>query len=204
MMLYTSDGGSTPMFRAPTGFTYKEVPAFGKIEREGRKTITRVTAPGLKGVSFTQTVAHEDPTKSIEDIMGRFLHCAAAGLRVRFTGCAGLESGIWWNIIDMSADITQRTPQNKPSRATLSWSLEEAVDVVKPMIRPTPPKPAPAARPVASAARTYRVVGGDSLYSIAARRLGNGARWPEIFNLNRTLLRGNPNRIYVGQTLRLP
>ena len=44
---------------------------------------------------------------------------------------------------------------------------------------------------------------GDCLWSIAARQLGDGRRWQEIYDRNRDIL-SNPHRIYVGQQLRLP
>lgn len=50
---------------------------------------------------------------------------------------------------------------------------------------------------------TYTVVKGDCLWSIAKRKLGNGTRWPEIYNLNRDQI-SNPNLIYPGQVLTLP
>lgn len=69
---------------------------------------------------------------------------------------------------------------------------------IKPKIKKTA-RPAPAA----SSGGTYTVVRGDTLWAIAARFLGNGARWPEIYNLNRNIIK-NPNLIYAGQVLKLP
>jgi nucleoid-associated protein YgaU len=50
---------------------------------------------------------------------------------------------------------------------------------------------------------TYLVKAGDTLSGIAAAELGDGSRWPEIFALNRNVLR-HPDRIFVGQVLILP
>ena len=61
---------------------------------------------------------------------------------------------------------------------------------------PVPAQPAPANR-------TYNVVRGDTLWWIAARQLGNGARWPEIYNLNKGQIK-NPSLIYPGQRLTIP
>ena len=52
-------------------------------------------------------------------------------------------------------------------------------------------------------ARTYTVQAGDCLWNIAARQLGDGRRWNEIYQLNQDIL-SDPNRIYVGQVLDLP
>ena len=51
--------------------------------------------------------------------------------------------------------------------------------------------------------RTYPVRRGDSLATIARDQLGDEARWPEIFLLNRSTVQ-NPNRIFPGQVLFLP
>jgi nucleoid-associated protein YgaU len=50
---------------------------------------------------------------------------------------------------------------------------------------------------------TYVVQPGDSLSKIAKEILGDAARWPEIFELNKDQIK-DPNLIHVGQELRLP
>lgn len=52
-------------------------------------------------------------------------------------------------------------------------------------------------------AKTYTVKSGDCLWSIAKRCLGNGARYTEIYQLNKYKIK-NPNLIYAGQVLTLP
>jgi nucleoid-associated protein YgaU len=51
--------------------------------------------------------------------------------------------------------------------------------------------------------QVYTVRPGDSLSKIARKKLGDGNRWPEIFELNRTVI-NNPNVIFPGQVLLLP
>jgi nucleoid-associated protein YgaU len=51
--------------------------------------------------------------------------------------------------------------------------------------------------------RTYVVRPGDTLAGIAQSELGDRGRWPEIFLLNRAVIR-HPDRIFPGQTLVLP
>ncbi|SBT65625.1 DNA-binding transcriptional activator of the SARP family [Micromonospora sediminicola] len=80
---------------------------------------------------------------------------------------------------------------------------------------------APATRPVSSSQQlilmpadrtsTHTVRRGDTLSKIAAERLGDADRWPEIFALNRGIhfihtggILRNPNVIYPGWTLTLP
>lgn len=52
-------------------------------------------------------------------------------------------------------------------------------------------------------AKTYTVKKGDSLWAITKRYTGNGARYNELYNANRSIIK-NPNLIYPGQVLTLP
>lgn len=60
-------------------------------------------------------------------------------------------------------------------------------------------------RPTESALKkkTYTVVKGDCLWNIAKKYLGNGAKYTEIYNLNKDKIK-SPNLIDVGQVLTLP
>jgi tetratricopeptide (TPR) repeat protein len=60
-----------------------------------------------------------------------------------------------------------------------------------------------AASPPAGTMRTHVVAPGDTLYKIAQRYYGNGARWPEILQANRELLKGQ-NAVRPGMELRIP
>lgn len=55
----------------------------------------------------------------------------------------------------------------------------------------------------ASAARTYVVQSGDTLWRLAEAYYGNGSQFPVIFNANRDKL-SNPDMIMVGQVLTIP
>ena len=50
---------------------------------------------------------------------------------------------------------------------------------------------------------TYTVREGDTLSKIAQEQLGDASRWPEIFVLNRHIIR-DPDEIFPGQELTLP
>lgn len=56
----------------------------------------------------------------------------------------------------------------------------------------------------APAATTYTVKKGDCLWKISAKFLDDSSRWREIYNLNKSVIGGNPNLIYPGQVLKLP
>ena len=52
--------------------------------------------------------------------------------------------------------------------------------------------------------RTYVVREGDSFYAIARDRLGDAARWRELFQLNQSRVGNDPASLRVGQELLLP
>jgi nucleoid-associated protein YgaU len=95
-----------------------------------------------------------------------------------------------------SATLAARPPTDeKPAAAEPAQAAPPAAE--------TPQTAAPAAKTVAGP-ETYEVKAGDSLYQIAKRVLGDANRWPEIFELNKDVLKGDPQRLQVGQVLKLP
>jgi len=52
--------------------------------------------------------------------------------------------------------------------------------------------------------RRYYVQQGDSLYAIADAKLGTGARWSEIYEMNKAVIGADPSRLKVGVALTLP
>jgi len=52
--------------------------------------------------------------------------------------------------------------------------------------------------------RTYRVRAGDSLSRVAARTMGDGTQWRRIYELNRSVIGANPERLREGMELRIP
>jgi uncharacterized protein YidB (DUF937 family) len=66
------------------------------------------------------------------------------------------------------------------------------------------PEAVPSAASASGAqASTYTVVSGDTLSKIAKQYYGNANDWPKIFDANKDKL-SNPDKINVGQVLRIP
>ncbi|MBX2848595.1 MAG: peptidoglycan-binding protein LysM [Acidiferrobacterales bacterium] len=49
----------------------------------------------------------------------------------------------------------------------------------------------------------YVIQKGDTLWAIAAKFLGNGSKYPEIFEANREVIE-DPDKIFVGQKIIIP
>jgi tetratricopeptide (TPR) repeat protein/LysM repeat protein len=109
---------------------------------------------------------------------------------------------------DVLASVQKKLAEGLPP-------VENKAAADAPQPAPVEAKPAPAAAPdkkseapapVKEAVATpaaYKVLPGQSLWSIANDVLGNGGRYQEILNLN-PQLRGDPGRIVPGQELVLP
>jgi len=62
---------------------------------------------------------------------------------------------------------------------------------------------APAKGPFGSPKGSYTVKAGDSLSKIAKREYGDGAKWKQIYEANKHIIK-DPDLIYPGQELTIP
>jgi tetratricopeptide (TPR) repeat protein/LysM repeat protein len=102
-------------------------------------------------------------------------------------------------------DVPPKAVASLETPAPASDAPAAPAAIVAPSATPAE-EPAQAAAPAAAAAvagQGYRVGPGQSLWSIAAEKLGSGSRYQEILDLN-PALGNNPNLIYPGQELLLP
>jgi hypothetical protein len=105
----------------------------------------------------------------------------------------------WWpkhgrNIDDFRADVTAAMNEG------MAASEGSAMPTPEPSSPDASDTPATSAMPTAPTYEVYAVVKGDTLWKIAAAKLGTGARYPEIKALN--ALSGDT--IYPGQKLKIP
>lgn len=62
---------------------------------------------------------------------------------------------------------------------------------------------APEPMPEEEVVEYYTIESGDTLWGIAAKFLGNGAKYPEIFEANKEVIE-DPDKIFPGQKIRIP
>ena len=95
------------------------------------------------------------------------------------------------------------TEQQSAVEETTAEAYEPADMYEKPVARARPArKSAPARVASASTGKTkYKVRKGESLWSIAEARYGNGHKWKAIAAANPKI---DPNRVQAGQTITLP
>ncbi|HBN07639.1 MAG TPA: hypothetical protein DD435_02980 [Cyanobacteria bacterium UBA8530] len=104
--------------------------------------------------------------------------------------------------------VSSRPPQADGSSelsGRVGLTLEGIKDLLKRYWNEPAPQttPQPASQPAPSSASSYSVRQGDSLWKIATATLGNGARWKEIWELNKDQIT-DPNRVFPGMVLKMP
>lgn len=117
------------------------------------------------------------------------------------------EAGLW-RITTASISSILRDPDTSGIiRATADITMTRASETAiatGPVSAPVAPAPVPApAASTSTVARTYTVAAGDTLWGIAQRFYNNGARWPVIFDANRTKV-SSPQTLAIGTQLIIP
>lgn len=149
-----------------------------------------------------QVVPERESDLNPEEIVRKFKEWSdvqgGSGKKLRF-----IVTETDWNI---PVSFTSFTPRYEGGYGDVFYSLEltewrdfvvkeiKPQTVTKASVREQKPKP-----------KTYTIKKGDSLWAIARKFAGNGAKWPELWNENKSRLRsGNPNLIYPGETIVIP
>lgn len=95
----------------------------------------------------------------------------------------------WQEVIDKMSEVAgQEIAQQKQENATITAATKSE---------------AKTSTYTSEQSNTYTVKSGDTLWDIATAKLGSGARWQEIYDLNRDII-SNPDLIQPGWTLKLP
>jgi len=126
---------------------------------------------------------------------------------IRFICTNGKTRDISMLVILENIDVVEKAGEE--GDYSVSYSLKEYVpyEIREVKITPTPKPLATKPRqsnPPKPPYNMYTIVRGDCLWNIAKRYLGNGAKWPDIYKINRPPLGNNPNLIYPGQKIKIP
>lgn len=111
---------------------------------------------------------------------------------------AGNVEGVEKVVADMLDVRKPKAPA--PAEVEAAEASPEPVAAEAPAAEETP---APAATPAPDESRIYEIQKGDTLWGIASKAYGNGARYTEIVEANPNVI-DNPDRIYPGQKIRIP
>lgn len=68
----------------------------------------------------------------------------------------------------------------------------------------TSTKPAPTPSKPNTTNRTHTVGANDTLWSIAKKYYNDGSKWTVIWNANKPMRSGDPNKIYKGEVVKIP
>ncbi len=109
-------------------------------------------------------------------------------------------AGAWRKLLDANRERLSR-PEDLRAGMKLVLPAETQAAAATPAAA-RQAQPAGSAKPSAAAGE-YTIAAGDNLYRIAAKTLGDGNRWREIFEANKDRLK-NPDAVAVGLKLRIP
>ncbi len=177
--------------------------SFSTIDRQGRKPLVRRQGQQARTMTFTHTVGKLNPSDRDRGTtptaaVNALMELADTGKKIRLINATvGIENRGWW-YPQLQVTVQERTPAQQIKTAELTWTLTEAIDE-RPKIAKMPPPPPPKRATVPKTGQPdYTVKRGDSLWKIAAAKLGAGTRWRELYNLNQKRLNLKPPEMYRG------
>jgi tetratricopeptide (TPR) repeat protein len=105
-----------------------------------------------------------------------------------------------------AAEVEPATDASPILRAPLNPEPVASRNAAESAIRPAPgPRAAPgAAANQAAAGKRHAVQRGDTLSSLSRQYYGTSARWHDIYNANRDILKSENETLHVGMELRIP
>lgn len=180
-------------------------PVFSAVPRPGLKPRVRKTGGQLERLAYSLTITAKDNQTSVETLLRQLRRAAAAGERVTFTHGPS-EAGAWYLEEFSTTSELRQHGTNNITRADATVTLVEASDGVT-NVGPTtggstrPGGKASGRGTDATRWHTYKVKKGDTLGKIADDYYGNPLLWRVIADANKIR---NPDRLAVGQTLRIP
>ena len=138
----------------------------------------------------------------VDDIDAMLAQVAAKGL-----GARNLSAKIAGKVVTLTGECPGLEAKTKIMEAFNALvETENTINLIKVPAPAAAPAAAPVkveASPAPAAGKVYEVVAGDTLSGIAKKFYGKASLYMKIFEANKDQL-SNPDRIKVGQKLRIP
>ena len=106
--------------------------------------------------------------------------------------------------VQYSVTFVERKPVKVYTVAETKQETAKSDNNIDSDTRPASQTPGTETQTNSSQTQPYTVKQGDTLWGIAQKYLGAGSRWPEIYELNKSVIGSNPDLIYPGQSYILP
>lgn len=179
---------------------------YSTIERPGKPPLFVMSGRALPTLSFTLTLAYWVLDTDIQTYIMALRQIAGGTSHVTFS-YPSIDG--YWRCSACTVTTTQLTTGNKSMRATVDMTFTRVSDPatnVGPVsggvkVKPVHRAPARTKTTKTKAVAVYTVRSDDTLWGIALRHYGDPHKYTMIAEYNHI---SNPNRIYVGQRIKLP
>jgi hypothetical protein len=179
-----------------------EAPVWVELDRSLRHPALEFAGMGLQRRTFPLNVVR-DGHEPVEDLLNELRLVTRRRERVTISSM-GVSLGGVWRITDLAYRSRKRQEgTNAIVRADVNLEIRRAADVdlaVGPVTGGVS-KAAPPSTAEEPKVRRYTVKAGDTLWAIAQRTYGDGAKWNRIADANGIR---DPRTLKVGQVLTLP
>lgn len=205
------------MPEVPSAITIKTGNRNKTVELLNGDTINLLKSKGLQDISLTLAFPMLEGRRTAEYYIGLFDKFKRKRKPTQFILTRTTPDGKPLedtNIKVSIEDFSRNEDASKPFEVTYSVNLKEYTDYGTQTVTVKKVQKNGKTQKVASVkkereknnapkAKKYTVKAGDTLWSIAAKYLGSGAKYMQIFEANRKIL-SNPNIIKAGQELIIP
>ncbi len=120
-------------------------------------------------------------------------------LEIKTTGISNLDVKFDDGVVTLCGDCNSQA--TKDTAVLIAGNVKGVAKVISDDLK-APPPPAKEEKK-APEAEFYTIVSGDTLGAIAKRFYGKASMYTKIFEANREII-SDPNKIYPGQTIKIP
>jgi len=120
-------------------------------------------------------------------------------LEIKTTGISNLDVKFDDGVVTLCGDCNSQA--TKDTAVLIAGNIKGVAKVISDDLK-APPPPAKQ-KQKAPEAEFYTIVSGDTLGAIAKRFYGKASMYTKIFEANREII-SDPNKIYPGQTIKIP